>query len=110
MREPDPRAARLYRLIDVRSGRALWSLPRLVSDFHPWPRATISPGGRFALVSLPPSSPTQGVAAAGLVTMSRGEVLQVVETPSFSMQLQFADQGRLALVNSLDQARIYRLE
>jgi hypothetical protein len=77
---PTPAKGPIAQLRDIRTGAVHWTLSGTAATFSNYQRPSISPDGRYALITLPPRA--DGHASIALVSMADGRVLQRVEPPS----------------------------
>src|SRR3546814_4306066 len=96
-------------LWDVQTGRRLWSIAGTAYDFSQTYRPTISPDGRYALVSMPVGKGSVRETIA-LVSMADGSEIQRFNKPeSYVFVLRFGPDGRSFSIDGSLPITTYRL-
>ena len=101
-----PRKGIWAELYDVDSGRLLWSLERDFDARDSYATPTISPDGRYALITLEPAN---SAARLALVSMRDGTVIQMLPAPPGSVSAGFTRGGSALWVQSQGRIAIYRV-
>lgn len=101
-----PRKGIWAELYDVDSGRLLWSLERDFDVRDSYATPTISPDGRYALITLEPAN---SAARLALVSMRDGTVIQMLPAPPGSVSAGFTRGGSALWVQSQGRIAIYRV-
>lgn len=107
--ERTPQSGAVADLWDVQTGRRLWSIAGTAYDFSHTYRPTISPDGRYALVSMPVGKRPHRETIA-LVSMADGSEIQRFNIPeSYDFVLRFGHDGRSFSIDGLLAILTYRL-
>lgn len=107
--ERTPQSGPVADLWDVETGRRLWSIAGTAYDFSRTYRPTISPDGRYALVSMPVDRASHQETIA-LVSMADGREIQRFNKPeSYDFILRFGRDGRSFSIDGCLAILTYRL-
>lgn len=107
--ERTPQSGAVADLWDVQTGRRLWSITGTAYDFSQTYRPTISPDGRYALVSMPVGKGSHRETIA-LVSMVDGREIQRFNKPeSYDFVLRFGQDGRSFSIDGSLAILTYRL-
>src|SRR3546814_1941765 len=107
--ERTPQSGAFADLWDVQTGRRLWSIAGTAYDFSQTYRPTISPDGRYALLSMPVGKGSVRETIA-LVSMADGSEIQRFNKPeSYDFVLRFGPDGRSFSIDGSLAILTYRL-
>lgn len=107
--ERTPQSGAIADLWDVETGRRLWSIIGTAYDFSQTYRPTISPDGRYALVSMPVGKGPHRETIA-LVSMADGHEIQRFNKPeAYDFVLRFGRDSRFFSIDGSLAILTYRL-
>jgi hypothetical protein len=105
---PTPQSGAIAELRDIATGKLIWSIHGTAKTFSDTNFPTISPDGRFALISMPPRDGHWHTTA--LIDMASGKVLQEVLNPWNSQcATGFSPDGKLVWISGGSRIVTYRL-
>jgi hypothetical protein len=106
---PTPATGAVAQLVDVETGKVVWSLSGTATGFSNDGQPAISPDGRYALISLP--ARLQEDHAAALIDMASGKILQKILSDGASASgFGFSADGTSAWISGPRRVAYYRLD
>jgi hypothetical protein len=109
--EREPKMGTWASLHDVETGHMIWSLPWKFDRRDRVQRYSLSPDGRFALISLP-SQTDRFKNLIGVISMRDGKIVQTMSSPERSNDFEFGftSGGRGAWVATWNATALYDID